>query len=313
MADDVSTNSEGSNATEAIQPAEHTQETGKTVQVELASDEDLNAFLEQSKNTESENTAKHETQKEAPVATKQPEKREAEPKAEQSTDSGDDRDREIARLREAIEAQRVWDARRSTELGETRKQLKEARQKLNEGIDAKFIDKPSEAMADQRKIDKIDQHLEAIDGEESQMHFQRQSVEVVSRYVDPKDFDINAMVSSLKDDGFDQGFIEKFQKNPFIAALPETLVQMAKRGKAENALRILAPAYRDLAKENEELKKQLKVKPSEVAGRINEALKSQPSVTAKNGGSSGTKDDTSNVPVALMSDSQLDAILSRAH
>ena len=187
---------------------------------------------------------------------------------------------ELGKLQAKVQQQEDFIRRRNTELGQSRKERNEAkaqlvqlRQALEQGLDEKWSVNPKEAFADQATINQIDQRLQMEEQQDTILTRQ----EVVANHIQPGDVDINDMLVSLRSDGIPEEHVQAFSQNPYSMAQAETIIQLAKRAKAEKAVRELAGFVKALVDENTKLRQQ----GSNVVKKIsNELNKTTPQVTA---------------------------------
>jgi hypothetical protein len=304
----------------------------ETVNIHEASDADLDAFIAASEGRAVESPAEDETAEPEPqketkteastdisrepekVAREdQKEKKEFVPPKEEEFLKPDDvpeqaTKEDIEKTRRQIEHQRYQLARYGTELGDARKQLKEAKARLSDGLEERFAENPSKAVEDTLKIHKIDEKLGQIDSEEAEVFQRAQSHEILSTWVKPEQWNVPLMAKVLEQDGFQPDFIQRFQQDPTTAAHPETLVQLARRAQDRQYLVTLAQGYRAKEDEVKELKAKLKAQPKDVLQKVNAAARHNPGITQAQG--SGTNGHSkSNVNPALMSDAELTEFL----
>lgn len=210
---------------------------------------------------------------------------------------------DYAKLREQLAQQEQFIKRRNGEIGSLRQQLTTLKAQLQETLDERFAESPKEGMKDARKIEEIDQHLGNLDSEEQRINNIHQAQVLVSKHIKPGEVTMDDVVETLKGDGIDPNYIEQFAKSPFENALPETIVHLYKRAKAESMLRKL---YAITIAKDEQIKK-LKGNPNEVLANIERAANQGPSINGKTGGSSnGTKPSMN---PALASDEEINQFL----
>lgn len=282
-----------------VTTAEDTQHGTSPEYVDLpdASDEDIAAFLENAGNEESQapvapqqaDPAQQETEAEQP---------EEEPKVEQAQSKQDNE-----AIREQLKQQELFIKRRNSEIGELRRQLKTAQEQLQTTLDEKFYESPTQALADARKIEMAQQKLSELDAEEQALTNQHQAQVLLAHHVGG-DVDLEAIGQSLVADGMPQEFVEQFKRNPYQAALPETLIQLAKRASAEKRVRQMEEALQQLVPYTQKLLEERKQLPQHVLKNVSSALRQAPQVTGSAGGT-GQLGGNRAVDPSMMSDAEL--------
>lgn len=292
-----------------------TPQSQEQVPLHEADDADIEAYLQNALKEEKEEVAvedappadeSSEPQKEADQTEETPEAKEA-PPADVTT-----LQKQIAELTEKnrkleteADSRELFVKRRSQELGDLKKQLREAQSKLKEGIDELAIESPAKAIDRLQKVQKIDEQIEGIDQEQTEITRVHEAAKTFAKHVKPDEVTIDDMVQSLAEDKIDPHFIQAFRQNPFKVASADSLIQMAKRAKAEKALRSLVPLVKNLVEEN----KKLKAKPQEVLKKVNEAARQVPGVTAARGNSAAVTRTVAADPTS-MSDAQIEEFLA---
>lgn len=202
--------------------------------------------------------------------------------------------------------------RRSTEIGELRRQLKEAKAQLQSNLDERFHESPSEAMEDVDKLKTIDSHLQALDKEEAQERHVATAQSVVAKNIDLSSVDMNEVIETLVSDGInDKEFLEEFAKNPWGLSHGETLVQLFKRTqerkegvKAKEVISKLLPLAKQLFEEN----KKLKSKPEQILKNLSKNIKSSASINGSTG-NAASKKSFADIDVTKLKDDELDELL----
>lgn len=281
-------------------------ETQELIAIPDATDDDISAFLDgQLKNgnghkpsepAEEKEEIAEPTEEPAPAKKEQDEAEEAEPAPKDDAAS--------LKLLQRLEQQEQFIQRRNAEIGDLRKQLKEARTKLADGLEEKFLSEPSEAMEDKLKIREIDSADRALSQEEQGLVTAHQAQVVVAKYIKPGEVNVDDMAECLRMDGIDENYIDEFAKNPFKHALPSEIVHLAKRAKTLTDMRRVLT----YAKQLEAEVKKLKGKPAEALKKIERELRNSPQVTAATGGSSSTEGATGLNPNS-MTDSDIEMFL----
>jgi hypothetical protein len=260
------------------------------VSIPEASDADLESFLSNAQTSEAQAETEQPEEQPAEQQTQQESQPETVTMSKQELET---MQQEIAQRNERIKQQELFIQRRNTELGSMQKQLIQQREQLAKGLDERFLESPSKALQDQKKIQEIDENLQAVEQERVAIETVQRSKEVVSHYVKPEHFNLDGMVDCLRSDGVDEGFVTNFSQNPFLHMAPEGIVHLAQRHRAEAAFKVLFEYSKKLFQENA----QLKNKPQRVLQGVQKALKQTPTLTASTGSSTaqatGPKGDPS--------------------
>lgn len=283
----------------------------QSVPLDQASNEDIEAFLsnyreepDTSEDTEEVTTDKHS----APVAPTQEQanKTSAEPTGLVSRKEHEQVIAKNEQLRAALEKQSLAWQRRSTEIGELRRALREANEKLAQGLNDDFLENPERAVDRKLQIKANEQHLQQLDQEEAGLNSRTQSMHTVANYVPEEEFDVSAMVNALQRDGVNPQVIQQFVQDPYSQTNGVTLVQLAKRAHAEKLLTHVYQYARGLEQQIQELKS----KPEQVLKNIERTTQARP-MTAANGGSAQRSRSDASVRVDQMSDAELDELIRK--
>jgi hypothetical protein len=280
---------------------ETTQEGPNQEYVDLheASDEDIAAFLEGADARESQ--AQVEQPQAEPTAK-------TEQKAEPPEEEADEEDltvsrKELEALQKQLNGLELLNKRRTSELAEVKKQLKQFVQTNGQNLDEEFLESPTQAFAKARQIEMAQQKLQEVEAEEQALANAQQAQVLLAHHVGPDKLDVEAIAQSLVEDGMPQDFVQRFVSNPFQAALPETLIQLAKRANAEKRVRQMEQAMQQLVPYTQRLLEERKNIPQNVLKNVSSALRQAPQVT----GSAGGTGQVGSRPVdfAQMSDQEL--------
>lgn len=282
-----------------VTTAEDTQAGTSPEYVDLpdATDEDIAAFLEGAGKEESEAPVAPQQEGPAQQETKA-EQPEEEPKVEQAVSKQD-----IEAFRKQLEGQELLIKRRTSEIGELKKQLQMVQEKLQTTLDEKFYESPTQALAQARQIEMAQQKIRELDAEEQALTNQHQAQVLLAHHVGG-DVDIEAIGQSLAADGMPQEFVDQFKKNPYQAALPETLIQLAKRASAEKKVRQMEEALNQLVPYTQKLLEERKQLPQHVLKNVSSALRQAPQVTGSAGGT-GQMGGNRAIDPSMMSDAEL--------
>lgn len=283
---------------------EATQEGTSQEFVELheASDADLEAFLNGPEPTEQAPVEQPQADPEAKTEQKVDLQKE-EPKKPEAQVSRED----YEALRKKVEGQELLLKRRTSDLAEVKKQLRDFIEKNTQNLDEQWLESPTQAYAKARQVEMAQQKLQEAEAEEQALTNAHQAQVLLEHHVGQDNYDVEAIAQSLAADGMPQEFIQSFVQNPYQAALPETLIQLAKRASAEKKVREMETVLQQIVPYTKQLLEERKALPQNVLKNVSSALRQSPQVTAAAGGTG----QVSNRPVdfALMSDSELEQFL----
>lgn len=263
-----------------------------------ASDEDIAAFLEGAEKYESQ--AEGEVQQEGPA---QQETKADFPQEEPEVDEEAVSKEAFEAFKKRVEGQELLIKRRTSEIGELKRQLREVQQKLQTTLDDKFYESPTQALADARKIEMAQEKIQELEAEEKSLTNAHQAQVLLAHHVGG-DIDIEAIGHSLLSDGMPESFVSQFVQNPYQSALPETLIQLAKRANAEKKVRQMEDALQQLVPYTQKLLEERKQLPQHVLKNVHSALRQSPQVTGSAGGT-GQVGGSRAVDPSLMSDAEL--------
>ena len=288
-----------------VTTSEDTQEGTSPEYVELpeASDDDIAAFLDGAEERESQLEAvqQQEDPKQQERTTVEPPK--DAPQVEQAASKQD-----MEAFRRQLEGLELLNKRRTSEFGEFKKQLREFIQNKTQGLDEKFLESPTQAYAQAREVERAQEKLQATEAEEQAFTNAHQSQILLAHHVGAEGIDIEAIGEALAADGMPGDFIEHFKRNPYQSALPETLIQLAKRASAERRVRQMEQALSQLVPYTQQLLQERKQLPRDVLKNVQSALRQSPQVTGSAGGT-GQLGGNRAVDPALMSDAELEEFL----
>jgi hypothetical protein len=293
----------------------------ETVAIPEASDADLNAFLESSfdgeegaddgslvppelTGEEGDEPSLEEESDNAPAnTTAEPvaEKKEAEAHKEQPPAKSTEE--QVVALRRQIEGLELLMQRRTSEIGTLKQSIKAEIEPLKQKLEKDEHDSPYQAFRDAETLREKEKQLEALDAHEGLTRKVVENQKVVLQHLG-EELPVDEIAKCLVADNIPSELVGEFRKSPYSMTDSITLIQYAKRAKAENIARQLF----DMAKKQEAEIKQLKAKPNAVLSKVNQALRSRPSVSAANGGGASA-DRASAVSVHDMSDSELEEFL----
>lgn len=307
--------------TETTSPVSEGAKETETVEIPEASDVDLQAFLEKSIDSdegadneslippeltgeEDEESSSEQKSDNAPAnTTAEPveEKKEAEARKEQPPAKSTEE--QVAALRRQIEGMELLLQRRTSEIGALKQSIKAEIEPLKQKLEKDEHDSPYQAFRDAETLREKERQLEALDMHEATTRKVVENQKVTLQHLG-EELPVEEITRCLEADRIPSELISEFRKNPYSMTDSITLIQYAKRAKAENIARQLF----DVAKKLEAENKQLKSKPSTVLSNVSKALRSQPSVSGSNGGGASA-DRPSAISVHEMSDTELKEFL----
>lgn len=217
---------------------------------------------------------------------------------------------EFEKLKQRLQAQANFLDRRSQEIGELRKQNRELVARLQREAEEIQDDNPRLAVRYDRAIEDAQRREQQLASEQAQAQRERESLELVPKYVPQEEFDVEAMRLELKEDNLPEDFISDFVKNPHAACFPETLIHLAKRAHYGKHLRAIVPIVQALKAENDQLKAQIKTKGEKVVRGIQQAAKAKPVLTAHDS-AADQNGRAPSVDFSAMSDAELKAFLEQ--
>jgi hypothetical protein len=272
------------------------------VSLHEASDEDLQAFLDAPEAPEQAQVGQSQADPEAKTEQKNDAPKE-EPKKPDAQVSRED----YEALRKRVEGQELLLKRRTSDLADVKRQLRDFIEKNTQNLDEQWLESPTQAYAKARQVEMAQQKLQETEAEEQALTNAHQAQVLLEHHVGQDNYDVEAIAQSLIDDGMPQEFVQGFVQNPYQAALPETLIQLAKRASAEKKVRAMEQALQQLVPYTKQLLEERKQLPQNVLKNVSSALRQSPQVTAAAGGTGQSASRT--VDPSLMSDSELEQFL----
>jgi hypothetical protein len=286
--------------------AESAQEGTSSEYVELpdATDEDIDAFLANADQFEpgAEVVQQAENPKQETEQKVEPPKLEDKKPTVVTQEAFD-------AMKKQLDGLELYTKRRTSELGELKRQFREFVSQAQASLDEQFLESPTQGYRTARQIEMAQQKLQEIEQEEQSLTNSHQAQVLLSHHVGPDGLDIEAVTQSLVADGMPQEFIQQFAKNPYQAALPETLIQLAKRATAEKKVRDYEAALSEIVPFVQQLIEERKKVPQDVLRNVQSALRQSPQVTASAGGTGQV--GSRSVDPAMMSDAELEALLGK--
>lgn len=288
---------------------EATQEGTSQEFVELpeASNEDIDAFLENALKAESEALNVEQPQAD-PGDTKEIK---SDPPKEEPVKKEDLEKffkEQLQALTKKVDGQELLLKRRTSDLAEVKKQLREFIEQNTQNLDEQWLESPTQAYARARQVEMAQQKLQETEAEEQALTNAHQAQVLLEHHVGKDNLDMEAIAQSLAEDGMPQEFVKTFMTNPYQAALPETLIQLAKRASAEKKVREMEQALSQIVPYTKQLLEERKQLPQNVLKNVSSALRQAPQVTGSAGGT-GQAAKGRAVDPSLMSDSELEEFL----
>jgi hypothetical protein len=282
---------------------ESTEQGTSSEYVELpdATDEDIQAFLDGAEYREQqlENGLPDEPQQQTEQKDEQLEEEQDVPPQVQQKD--------IEAIRKQLEGLELLNKRRTSELSEVKRQLKEFRDRVSQNLDERFLESPTQAFAQARQAEMAQAKIQEIEAEEAALTNAHQAQVLLAHHVGTDGIDVEAIAEALQSDGMPPEFIQQFLGNPYKAALPETLIQLAKRAKAEKRIKEYESTLSQVMPYIQRLMEERKRLPSDVLRNVQSALRSSPQVTGSAGGTGQMGERP--VEFASMSDQALEEFL----
>lgn len=275
-------------------------ETQEYVDTHEAADEDLEAFLA---------NATEEDPTEAPeeVAAPEPEQKEKPELPEPQKDPAAVSREEFEKLAKQLQGQELLIKRRTSEIGELKKHVAQFKFEKEQLVDEQWQVDPKQAYKTQQQIDQAANALTNLQAEEETIVTASQTQQLLATHIGPE-VDFVSMVESLRSDGMPEEYIQQFINNPYTSMLPETALQLAKRGSAEKKARELESYLYQVVPLLQNLMQQQKQTPNDVAKNIANTLRQSPSITASSGGT-GQSSKPRTADPTLMSDVELEEFL----
>lgn len=280
----------------------------ETVEIPLADDADLDAFLDTSRGQE-DFDAQSEDVGDEPIEQgaldNADEVDTPKPEAAKPGDPNQELARqheEIARLREQLVQKERFIQHRNTELGELRKENRTYRGQLEEGLREKYDLAPDEAVRDQLEIDRLKKEDQTLEVEQRSLQCRAQVDRAIQDIVYPE---INQDIAAvLVQDGYDESAIRDFMSDPYSKATPGMLVNLAKRAAGE---RKASHWFNEFQKASAEVQR-LRGKPSQVLNQVERELRRTPKMNNR-ADSSPKQANLSDKAIHTLSDRELEELL----
>jgi hypothetical protein len=295
-----------------------TETTGQTeqemVSPEEADEDSLKAFLDSVRGDDEEVAPALDEQPEEETTEEKPEEEttpqaatpEEAPKPQEKAKEPQSEETSVAQMKRQLDGLELLLKRRTQDIENLRQQIKAELKPIQERIEGKTHEDQYEAIKDIEAAREKERALAELDVAKEGIESEVESRKIVAAHIKPNDGTLDEMVSCLESDGVPADVLTSFRTNPFSVSRPETLIQVAKRAKAERMLKQMFVVAQALHAENQKLK----TKPKAMLDGVQRALKQSPSIN----GSSGrgvTPDNLSNIPVHKLSDRQLAELAER--
>lgn len=309
--------------TSVVTTTESQEHSAESVPLDQATDDQLDAFLastqvetqvETDSSGQTEDAQAPEDGQSATVSQEQEqqendavaaEKHEATPEIESLKKENERKEALLQKKTEALRKLSLEYQRRSSEFGEMRSRLVALQSQLAKPNEESLFDDPDTVIDRKLQLREAQRELERVSQDEAAYTNRVRSMEQVVHFVGPEDFDVEAIGQTLARDGFSQEQIAAFKSDPFSKADGVTLINLAKRAKAESLIAGVVRYAQNLEKEIAELKK----KPGQLLSSIDKAAKAKP-ITAAAGGA-GQERRAPTLPKSLdkLTDAELDELL----
>lgn len=213
-------------------------------------------------------------------------------------------------LRERVKQQEQFIQRRNSQFGEVRKEYLKIKEGLQAGLAEKAQTDPAAAIEDRLKIERIDQQLEMLDAQQTEMNQVHETQKVVLGHIKPSEVPFDAMVETLKSEVSPE-WLQNFVKNPYAAKVTtaDFIIQLHRRTHAETLLRKVVAAYQRLEKSSKGAAPAKPTKAEEVLRNVEKAVRAGPSVTAASGNAASK--ETYDLDPSQMSDAEIEEFLKR--
>lgn len=272
-----------------------TKEAETQTEPEQAQDtDDSNAAASESAPDDANTPAPQEEQQEVKTEEAKPEPK-ANPTPKQPTP-----EEQYQAMKRQLDGLELLVRRRTQDIANIRKQLAEEAKPIKQRIEAEAHNNQYEAIRDVEALRENERKQEKLDEAERNLVQDVEARKVLTAHVKPDDGSLDEMVACLAADGIPEEHLSRFRTNPISLARPETIIQIAKRAKAERVAKQLYSVALDLFNEN----KKLKGKPQAVLNKVQQALKQTPAINGSNGSQPNPRRLQSSA-VESMSDAEL--------
>lgn len=211
-----------------------------------------------------------------------------------------------------VSQQEAFINRRSSEIGELRKEKQDLLRQLRERAEDIAESDPRTAARFDRAAEEAKRTIDQLNAEEDDLRDLHEGSKLVASRVDPDHLDEKAIRHELETvDKLSPQLIEKIIKDPLRAMRPETYIYMVRSADYKKKLLQLLPIAQGLAAKVKELETTSRTAGSKAISKIEKALKAPPAVNGKSGNSTnaGTLNETD---VTRLSDAELEEALRNA-
>ena len=280
-----------------------TQDSGNdsTEYVELneASDADLDAFLENAEEADGEKKPVVQAQPTEPV------KEEGEP--QQEPEKPIDVQAQLQAMQKQLQGQELLLKRRTSEIAAVKQQLAQFARVRRDGLEELHLENPTAAIEQLMEAKRAEEAIAQLSQEESELEKQSQAQVLLARYAGPSGFDVDAMAQVLESDDLPADYIQRFRSNPLTGALPETLIQLAKRAEDRKARQVAETQAAQLYHYLQRMMAEQQKAPEAMLRNIQQAMQGGPSITAASG--TGGQRGFNPADIHSLSDAELEGLL----
>ena len=279
--------------------------TPEMVDIHDATDNDLDMFIQTSQTLESE--PGDALLPEEPAQEQEQKQVQQPPQMQKAPDAPVSR-QDLDAVRKQLDGLELLNKRRTSEFAELKKNLRAFIENKSQGLDEKFLESPTQAYAQMRQVEMAQQKLMQAEAEEEALTNASQAQALLAHHVGQDGVDFGAVAEVFREDGLPPEFIQNFMSDPYRAALPETLVQLAKRASAHKKIKSMEEALHRLVPFTEQLLAERRQLPDHVLRNVSSALRQGPQVNGSAGGT-GQVGSTRSVDPSMMSDKELEEFL----
>ena len=281
------------------------------VKITDATEDDLDAFLNENEYREGEDVSENVEEEAQPVDPSEQQKQDEGIQEEPQIDVAAEQEKmqqNLERFRKQVEGQEILMQRQISKIAELKRQLIGMNQELLQSIGDKQLEDPRSAELDRMRLNQNQQQINQLEDEERRLAQRSNFMQAVTRYIPPTEMpQIDELCECLKADGLDDSQLVEFRKDP--SRMPvSTFIQLQRRARAEKAFSKMIPTLKQLVEENNNLKAALKNGRRNVLNGVEKAARQNPSVT-------NARPSNSEVPsfvdVTKLSDAELDDLLRR--
>lgn len=297
--------SENTTGTETVTTSE--AETGTTetlVPIEEATNEELDAIIEQGSKAQPEEAPIQPEQVAPPQQEPTEEEPEQElPKAEPAKPVDDQArlqriERQLAGLEDIVK-------RRTSEIGGLKHQIRQFVENERKGLQETFEENPAAGAEKLMRVREAEAQLENLNKQEELITTQADNQRVVMQKVNFDHVSLDDITREFEEDGADPEFLQTFRANPWLTPAP--LVVHA--AKAAFNRKLVVSLYKTLQAKDQEIAK-LKKQPGQVLNKVQQTARNFGDITGK-GGRTANPGKLIDKPTHEMSDAELDAFLKQ--